>query len=64
MRAQMSELTYLSNDYCWAIYIDNKLKTWGRHGDDPVNILKGLGFKVKCGRLRELDGEKPPLDLK
>ena len=59
----MNKIMFLSNEYCWAVYLNTKLLTWDRHGDDPVFGLKRigqtLGFTVEHGELPELDGGEP-----
>lgn len=63
----MKQLTYLSNDSCWAIYLDGVLLEWGQHGDDPFWALKRagekLGFTVTSGTLPDLDGDAPKENL-
>lgn len=59
----MKKVRFLSNDYCFAVYVDGDLIVWGEHGDDHVLHLKRvgekLGFEVSWGTLPELNGEAP-----
>jgi hypothetical protein len=59
-------LTYLSNDYCFAIYIDGELAHYGKHGDDPYYTLEALRNKswnnCEFGKLKnfQIDGGAAP----
>ena len=57
-------LTYLSDDYCFAIYIDGELAYYGGHGDDPYHTFMALRNKswTDCehGTLKDLEGAAAP----
>lgn len=53
------KINLLTNGDCYAIYINNELKSWGDHGRDLTFILRELGFDVTNGNLPKLNGEPP-----
>jgi hypothetical protein len=58
------QIKLLTNGDCYAIYINNKLKSWGERDKDLTFILEDLGFDVTNDDLPELNGEPPSNELK
>lgn len=63
----MNKLIYQSNEYCWAVYWNGELLTWGKHDSDPYFGLRDIGekfnFVVENETLPDLQGDAPKQHL-